>query len=426
MQESKYCEDIVPKLKYSLENMGYTNEHDRLGHFESKVPVDVLFGLAKKYSTVKIFGIQFKAPQKIKSGVSWNLAHTPGQYELIMTAWCDFLIYCLPWYLDLADSQNCVDLSAFLLPSVLPKKHVEYVTEIKPLSKELTARFLSFIVTGSTSSEDLVNAFMDNELEEVLDAIIHYPKYYLTYSESMHGEWNKEKHLEDISDAEKRLQDLGVNLHSLVNAKNIFKYCSMNFIRERPIKKLEPTYITQWKSKMYRDPSSFSSYLGSVRLHKEDDTKRLTYKSSMRVKFTCNSSKTTDEIDRIETKTEFLSWDDIIDLISEGEIGVSLTDIDVDEFKSKYKRLFNLDENDLIVWYDHIEKIYYAIETKRLLIRDGEVLTNLVDPLCVRLDPEIRRKIYKIAKERGVTASELLVDIVRKYINKNENMKERK
>ena len=61
MDEAKYCEDIVPKLKAALVGLGWTNEHDRLGHFESKVPIDVLFGLAKGASDVRVFGMQFKA-----------------------------------------------------------------------------------------------------------------------------------------------------------------------------------------------------------------------------------------------------------------------------------------------------------------------------------------------------------------------------
>lgn len=133
MQEARYCEDIIAQIKADLSRRGYVNEHDRLGHFEAKVPLDILLALAKRNTDAKFFGIQIKAPSNRRLGTSWNLTATPQQYQAIVKRWPSFIIYGLPWYDAPAQAPEALNSTCFVLPKNLPSKHVFVLDSDAPM-----------------------------------------------------------------------------------------------------------------------------------------------------------------------------------------------------------------------------------------------------------------------------------------------------
>lgn len=69
------------------------------------------------------------------------------------------------------------------------------------------------------------------------------------------------------------------------------------------------------------------------------------------------------------------------------------------------------------MWYNHLRRVFYAIETRRLA-RGGEgVLSTVADPFAAGLSPEQRRRIAEEARRRRLPPSELLSEIVDEYFD---------
>ena len=58
MQEAKHAEDITMAVRQDLTGLGFVNEPDRMGHFESVVPLDTVFAIARPQNHVKISALQ--------------------------------------------------------------------------------------------------------------------------------------------------------------------------------------------------------------------------------------------------------------------------------------------------------------------------------------------------------------------------------
>ena len=422
MEEAKYCEDIIPKIKASLQILGYTNEHNRLGHFETKVPADVFFGLGRDASDVKFFGLQFKSPKKKNRGVSWNLTHTSGQYESIMSMWPNLICYCLPWYTDPIDSPKGLELSAFLQPTRLPKNHVDIIRDIAPLPAGFIARLVSFLYTGKKDADDLTRAISMHGLQRVIDAIDGCNMF---FPESARMRCNLP--LIEDKDAYQKLIDQKVQEEKVIAKKSVRELkvlgISTQTIKEPKypgiLELLEgKTHISHWNQ-----PPDKLLIRELVTVSKKDPDRTLSFTSKLRILggyYLTESNSFTNmagEIDRIQGETEFLNWDKILSMIEKGGIGTSLHEINVDAFKSVFQVLFPSDEDGLMLWYSHIKKIFYAIESRRLTTGEREnVIGTVSDPLTAALSLEIRREIYNLAKLRGIPAPYLLADIVKKYL----------
>jgi hypothetical protein len=92
------------------------NEHDRLGHFESVVPLDTLFAIARPQNHVKIFALQFKAPHQRASKLRWRLTHPEAQFLKLAGGWYRLIWYCLPHYLTTLESSEPLRHTLFVTP----------------------------------------------------------------------------------------------------------------------------------------------------------------------------------------------------------------------------------------------------------------------------------------------------------------------
>src|SRR5271165_796380 len=113
LQEAKYAEDILAAIKQDLAARGFINEHDRLGHFESVVPLDTLLALARPANHVKIFALQFKSPHETVNGLRWRLTHPEAQFHKFVGGWYQLIWYCLPHYLSTLQSAEPLSHTLF-------------------------------------------------------------------------------------------------------------------------------------------------------------------------------------------------------------------------------------------------------------------------------------------------------------------------
>ena len=156
MQESKYVEDVVSLIKQNLKHRGFQNEHDRLGHFESVVPLDTIFALASPNNRIKIFALQFKAPRFSNTRVSWRLTHPLKQFLSLVENWHHFIWYCLPTYespeqsdcalkhIRLVNAEGMASEERKILSSQkpVPEYHRTYlVPERKPIKSNITETY---------------------------------------------------------------------------------------------------------------------------------------------------------------------------------------------------------------------------------------------------------------------------------------------
>lgn len=436
MVEAKYIEDILPRIKATLEARGFINEHDRLGHFESKVPLDVFLGLAQHNKNVRVFGIQFKAPKRRANSVSWDLTHTKGQYEKIVRLPDQFIFYCLPWYTDPSFSGDCLSNVAFVFPSALPQRHLNMIENNYPLSAKIIKRICSLILLKKEVNDkvgDLIwndgikNSF--GKAREVLNAV-----HSFTYP--IHSCHNIEEFEELISNTKNqgnksyevdRIREALPELKRLLALGFPFEYFQsffsdiMSFIFFRDFE------LGIKEIKRFADFSSFFEkqehypldiQLGSITLSKyylNDTARKLKFTSRLR----CNrgdgifSWKANVEIDCDKGESQFSSWEELLSKIENGEIGIEVDSLLDEKSNSDLVEVLALDKESILVWYDRVKRVFYAIEAKRLAFRKYEdVLSTLTDPLLSGISPEIRKRIYHLSKEKGLSPATVLAEIL--------------
>jgi hypothetical protein len=408
MDEAKYCEDIVPLIKLSLESAGYTNEHDRLGHFESRIPIDTFFGLATQHKSVRFFGFQFKAPNR---HLRWDLTHTDEQFDKIRLDWPTAIYYALPWYTDLVDSSLGLQLCAFVDPMVLPERPSKIVRSEYPIPDEYIARLLCCC---SIFDKFVKEKFDDTFLLQIYSKVLEIgPKQFI----------------------ERIILD---------ETRNIFAQeieIPENYLRliTIPLRDVPWQYISDWngkgekyvKGRRFPQDRMTARVLLNVRFNGKGNPLTLSGKVQVEKLEICagpwlgwtgfpGMTPFSNMLD-FKDSVLYLEWQDVLSRIESGSFGFEITSLDKNEFKEQFSKVFNGDENAVLVWYSHIEKVFYAVETKRIARWNsyGE-LGFMNDSLIAGLSPESRTRISKAAIKLGIHPSSLLEKIVRLFLSGND------
>jgi hypothetical protein len=497
MQEAKYCEDIVPQIKASLESLGYTNEHDRLGHFEAVVPADTFFGLARNQEDMRFFALQFKAPKRTPAGPTWNLTHTPGQFETVRSAWSSLIFYSLPWYMDPLLSPAALDHTLFLDSSQLPPEAVEIVLGLRPFPREYFGSLCAATYSQSEADPGLSAAIADKGIEPIVTAIHEY-----SCARSLANNWNTARSnifANTLRAATMRKVSalalvLKFDSHHTANLlvhggeeelnpqlqKSRFEFNAEEWGELQRIvnnhEENESNGRLYWRWKRWDsdletidegDPSNkLSAALAALRVlgipsavvdasslpgvlpiltkyQSIGDWHKAGHKLCVRLHVSVRRPRSTDVLEyrtRItvseleysihnllendhalrqmlssDGETAGLSWPAMLSRIQEGKLGVALSTMELGEFKRAFGRAFPRNHEGLLVWYSHVRRVFYAIETRRLA-RGGEgVLSTVTDPFAAGLSPEQRRQIAEEARRRHLPPSELLSEIVDEY-----------
>ena len=117
----------------------------------------------------------------------------------------------------------------------------------------------------------------------------------------------------------------------------------------------------------------------------------------------------------ISGTTACTNWEHFVSRIMAGEIGAEIGELHQATFKQAFGSLFGGDEIGLLLWYSHIERVFYALETRRVIARGSETAAGFMgDRLIAGLPPDVRTAIAKAATRLGVRPSELL-EILREW-----------
>jgi hypothetical protein len=417
MQEAKYCDDIIPKIKASLEALGFTNEHDRLGHFESAVPADTFFGLASQHQNVRLFGLQFKAPNK---HLEWDLTHTRDQFDKIRLFWSDVIYYALPWYTDLQDSDIGLDLCAFLNPRHIPEEPSRIVRSESPIPDEYIARLLcsycdDFISNRIFNRDNVVGHKKD--LSEIYSVILsHGPDEIIRLCIEAFNEDNYEI-VKSIGFRPEYARIIAV--HFRESARGYIRDWNGNGVKCDNGRHFADKMIARVLLKVaFKGKNKPLKFNGKV--HVED--LRMVYGGPYLNWDGFPGMIPLSNMCEFRGTTDYLTWEKVVSKIKEGEFGVEIGDLDLVRFKDQFGDRFSGEESAIVVWYSHVERIFYALETKRIVKNVHEnALGFMRDPLIAGLTPEMRTKLAKAASKRGITPSTLLNRIINDFLSELED-----
>jgi hypothetical protein len=403
MQEAKYVEDVIRQIKDDLGSRGLINEHDRLGHFEAKVPLDTLLALAKPNSKVKIFGLQFKRPQGSRGKTYWTLTHPIHQFQQLSESWGNLIFYALPFYFSPTDSLHALEKTYFVKATGMASKHLSFISG----KSNLPLKFLenlrgSVIFHPDTFSKNLHSVIAKHGLDAVLNAI---------------NDYFKAKENNDLLDeAQHDLIDMGFSPDFFNYTKRISDVVEYLGAYDMTLNKLK---ITDWS----KYPNNLELTL-SVRLIAQPAVAgTLVCQSNLifrKLKFVFKTVEPTPGaswlkyVDHESLPWPRSDWKTFIDGIENCQTGVVLDDNVKDSLNKHFSILFPRDVEGLLIWCDFVEKIYYAIETWRILTGDQESLSNVTDPLSADIPPELLSWVEKEARRRGVR----MTDIVKEALEK--------